>query len=112
MKTAILQLKKFVCTCALAGAVAAKRIPESTGMTRWCEWEEKRQLGIPTRHALLAYAFARGRPYASLEAKVREGNGPSAHRVEALLQEAGLPFEAGAVEAWLRGESKKVEAAA
>lgn len=111
MKTAILQLKKFVCTCAIAGAVAAKKISETSGMERWGHWVDKRDAGWPTRHALLAYAFARGVPYAALEARVRDGNGPSVNRVEAWLQEAGIPVEAGAVEAWIAGQ-QKAEAAA
>jgi hypothetical protein len=110
MKTAILKLKKFVCTCAIAGAVAAKKISETSGMERWGHWVDKRDAGWPTRHALLAYAFARGVPYAALEAKVREGNSPSVHRVEAWLQEAGFPLKDGEVEAWISG-AKKAEAA-
>lgn len=111
MKTAILQLKKFVCTCAIAGAVAAKRISETSGMERWGHWVDKRDAGWPTRHALLAYAFARGVPYSALEARVREGNGPSVNRVEAWLQEAGIPVVPGAVEAWLAGSQGAEKAA-
>ncbi len=106
MKTVILQLKKFVCTCALAGLAIAKEIPQTSGMTRWCTWEEKRQAGVLTRHALLAHAFARGVPYVALEAKVREGNGPSVHRIEKCLQEAGYPLKDGEVPAWLSGQQR------
>ena len=106
MKTVISQLKKFVCACAIAGAVAAKRVSETSGPERWRHWAEKRSAGWPSRHALLAYAFARGVPYLALEARVREGNGPSVERVEAWLREAGAVVEAGAVEAWIRGEAK------
>jgi hypothetical protein len=109
MKTAILQLKKFVCTCAIAGAVAAKRVSETSGMERWGHWADKRDAGWPTRHALLAYAFARSVPYASLEAKNRDGNAPSAERVEAWLKEAGVPFEPGAVEAWMAARDAEAE---
>lgn len=112
MKTAILQLKKFVCTCAIAGAVAAKKVSETSGMERWGHWVDKRDAGWPTRHALLAYAFARNVPYAMLEPKNREGNGPSAARVESWLKEAGIPVEAGAVEAWLAARDASAEKAA
>lgn len=110
MKTAILQLKKFVCACAIAGSVAAKRVSETSGMERWGHWAEKRNVGWSTRHALLAYAFARGVPYSALEARVREDNGPSVERIEAWLGEAGVPFEAGGVESWLCGGAKAVAA--
>lgn len=112
MKTAVLQLKKFVCACAIAGAVAAKRVSETSGMERWGHWVDKRDAGWPTRHALLAYAFARNLPYAALEAKNRDGNGPSASRVEAWLVEAGLSVDAGAVEAWLQARDASAEKAA
>lgn len=112
MKTAVLQLKKFVCACALTGAIAAKRISESSGMERWGHWVDKRDAGWPTRHALLAYAFVRNVPYAALEAKYRDGNGPSANRVEAWLEEAGVPVEPGAVEAWLAARDASSEKAA
>jgi hypothetical protein len=109
-KTAIVKLKTFVCDCARKGQEIAAQIPKARDVERWQLWYDKRNYGWPTRHALLAYAFARGVPYAALEVRVRDGNGPSVSRIEAWLQEAGVPLEAGAVEAWLRGEVKAVAA--
>lgn len=109
-KKTVAKLKQFVRECALAGAEAARKVAETSGMARWRHWEKKRAAGVPARHALLAYAYARGVPYSLLEPRFRDGNGLSAIRVEAWLAEAGVPFNDGDVAVWLQGERKAVAA--
>jgi hypothetical protein len=53
------------------------------------------------RHHLLAYGYVRGRAYRCMEARVREGNKPSALAIEHILMGLDHDVEPGAIAEWL-----------
>jgi len=95
-----------------AGEIRASRVPETaperraerkklrhpeTGAERSALWADKREIKDRARHCLLAYAFLRGRPYASQEAKCKSA--PSASWIASILTEALTTHNAGGIEA-------------
>jgi hypothetical protein len=83
------------------------RHPE-TGPERAALWADKREVKDKTRHHLLAYAFVRGRSYASQEPKCKSA--PSRSWIAGIIQEAGgqVPTDE-ALQTWIE---PKVEAGA
>jgi hypothetical protein len=84
------------------------RHPE-TGPQRTALWYEKRDLKDKTRHHLLAYAFLRGRSYASQERVCKSA--PSLTWIAQIITEAGGEApSAETLKAWI--EAAKVAVAA
>lgn len=113
MKEAISKLKDTVKQLAAGGSAIAAQIRAAKGIDRWHLWNEKRYHGDSTRHALLAYACLRGRPYLSVEQKVRKDNFPSAtgirnHLLEALSEAQKAEWTPERVKAWLEGKAPPV----
>lgn len=110
MKEAISKLKNSVKQLAAGGSAIAAQIREAHGLDRYHLWNEKRYHGDSTRNALLAYACLRGRPYETIERKVREGNFPSAtairsHLLEALDEAQKAEWTPERVKGWLEGKA-------
>lgn len=87
MKEAILKLKQEIKKCASEGSRIGAKIRQSKGLDRYQLWNAKRSLGDGTRCVLLAYACLQGRPYLTVEKKVRLGNEPSATYIHNALLE-------------------------
>lgn len=85
MKKAISELKAEIQIFTANGREIGKRIRQSSGLDRFQLWNEKRWLGKDARIRLLAYACLRGRPYACVERKVRQGNEPSATAIHNII---------------------------
>jgi len=92
---------------AAEGARLSAAIRDTAGQERDRNWNEKRAIGRKTRRALLAYAWLRGRSYASTERHCRDGNRPRAYWLRQALEDvapqATALFEPAEVEAWLAG---------
>jgi hypothetical protein len=106
-----------------AGEIKASRTPEGaparraevkklrhpeTGAERAALWAQKRELKDQIRHHLLAYAFARGRSYASQEAKCTSA--PSLSWIETILTAAGGSVSVDALKAWVTPTTEPVAA--
>jgi hypothetical protein len=78
-----------------------KQIHESSGLERWGFWRDKRSYGCETRDLLLGYAFLRGRPYRTVEAKTLPNSGPYPTRIQRCLQARGHVVDVEAIEQWL-----------
>ena len=106
MREAILRLKQEIKKCAAEGSRIGAKIRQSKGLDRYQLWNAKRSLGDGTRCILLAYACLQGRPYLTVEKKVRSGNEPSATYIHsALLETVGdakkLEWTREYIKAWL-----------
>jgi len=76
-----------------------------TGGERASLWAEKREIKDRARHLLLAYAFLRGRAYASQEAKCTKA--PSATWIANLITEAVVEAPtAEVIKAWIEPKSE------
>ncbi len=79
------------------------RHPE-TGPQRSRLWDDKREMKDKGRHYLLAYAFVRGRPYSSQEAKCKSA--PSLSWIASIIGEAGgVEPTPEVLQAWIAGET-------
>jgi hypothetical protein len=86
------------------------RHPE-TGAERSALWADKRDLKDRTRHCLLAYAFLRGRSYASQEPACKSA--PSLTWIADIIAEFGGGVLAeGALQAWLQPAGAQAPVAA
>jgi hypothetical protein len=93
------------------------KVPE---VERWCFFasidDDRSITKGEIRHSLLAYAYVRNRPYRTLEAKVREGNEPSARHIFGILRRFGVEENANelldAIQQWLSAPLEPVEEAA
>jgi hypothetical protein len=86
------------------------RHPE-TGPERAQLWVEKRELKDKARHLLLAYAFVRGRPYASQERTCKTA--PSLTWIASIIGEAGGQAPSlDTLKAWVAPTPKPEEKAA
>jgi hypothetical protein len=82
-----------------------------TGGERASLWAEKREIKDRARHLLLAYAFLRGRAYASQEAKCTKA--PSASWISSIIGEAGVEApSAETIKAWIETKEASVSASA
>ena len=86
-----------------------KQIHESSGLERWNFWQDKRRYGADTRDLLLTYAFLRGRPYRTVEAKTVPNSGPYAGSIQRCLQARGHEVVKEAIEQWLKVEAPAAE---
>jgi hypothetical protein len=86
------------------------RHPE-TGHERSALWVDKRELKDRARHLLLAYAFLRGRPYASQERTCKVA--PSLSWIASLIGEAGGQAPTvDTLKAWITGTEAGAKAPA
>ena len=105
MKQAIATIRDTIKKNVAEAAEIRKQIHESSGMDRWWKWVAKRSLGARTRDLLLALACLRGRSYASVEPKCREGNEPWASEVFDCIQ-AALPQDCPEKAEWTKERVK------
>lgn len=82
----IANLKIEVKRLAAQGKNIAKLIQQSSGLTRYSFWQDKRSLGIETRYHLLAYGFLRGLSYERIEPRCRLGNEPRTYALYEVVQ--------------------------
>jgi len=92
-----------------ASRAIRKQIHESSGLERWCFWQSKRSYGSDTRALLLGYAFLRGRPYRTVEAKTLPNSGPYPSRIQKCLQARGHEVDVKAIEQWLEVQAPEAE---
>lgn len=93
-------LKKTVITLALQGRDARQVIRETTHRDRDKAWVLKRRIGCDAREAFLAYAYARGVPYRSVEPVTHSRVEASA--IAACFRNAGLsPRDANDIQSWM-----------